>query len=563
MRFPILVTALFTAALNAATPSTAPTVTPLQQVSPVIRASTPRVTGYRPIGCIGKGDLLTVVGTGFGASQGGRGVALGGRGIRVYLPVEGWSDTRLRVHLPDDPGVQAGQWYFVAVESGDHSSWLSNTDRNLQICAGNAVLKLPVTPLSPLTPSQVQGGGTSAGESLPEAPAGEKPISPANGGSLISGGLPPPPQLPADSVIAAGTGLSAEPGELLVVSADLDQAQQTLATAQQYGYAIKRRSVLTGLGLVLSTFRLPPGTTLGEAVIQLRTAAPRLWTDFNHRLTLQGDAAGSDYATRLVSWPQQRESCGRGLRIGIVDGKVPDSHPAIRGAAISHHNFVTHGLQPAPPEHALAVTALLAGQNGIGLTPAVTLFVAEVMRQRDKRHVDTTVEWLVEGLDWLVQQQVDVVNLSLGGPRNLIMQAAIDRVLALGIPVVAAAGNSGPGAEPVFPAAQDGVVAVTAVDADRRIYRKANRGDYIRFAAPGVDVRLPRMDGEGFVSGTSFASPFVAATLIAKHQTEPGVNWPELLLQLEEDALDLGDPGRDPVFGVGLVQGPVSCGGTG
>jgi subtilisin family serine protease len=155
------------------------------------------------------------------------------------------------------------------------------------------------------------------------------------------------------------------------------------------------------------------------------------------------------------------------------------------------------------------------------------------------------------------------MNLSLGGPRNLILEAAIGRVLGAGIPVVAAAGNDGPDAPPVYPAAQEGVIAVTAVDADRRVYRKANRGDYIRFAAPGVDVPVPRMDQEAYVSGTSFAAPLVTAALVAARQAGPARPWPDVIRQLEQAAQDLGAPGRDATFGAGLVQGPAQCGNPG
>jgi len=185
------------------------------------------------------------------------------------------------------------------------------------------------------------------------------------------------------------------------------------------------------------------------------------------------------------------------------------------------------------------------------------------MRQRDGKHIDATVEWLVQGLNWLVLQHVDVMNLSLGGLRNLILEAAIGRVLAAEIPVVAAAGNDRPDAPPVYPVAQEGVIAVTAVDADRHVYRKANHVDYIRFAAPGVDVPVPRMDQEAYVSGTSFAAPLVTAALVAVRQAGPARPWPDVARQLEQAAQDLGAPGRDTTFGAGLLQGPAQCGSPG
>ncbi len=563
----------FTSAAFAAPPPQVPVAPSVpakpvpQQRSAVPPPAPPKITGYNLIGCVARGGVLNVIGSGFGMQQGARGVALGGYGLHVDLTIDAWSDTRVRVRIPADPRIEADQWYYVGVEGSDHSQWLSNIDRNFQICAGGAVLSKALTPSLP----QPAGGGLPApgakagdagqGDGSEQAGSewsgGGADSSTSTGSGTLIGSLPPPaatarPPPPQDDSI--------EPGELLVVSADLAQAQQVQAIAAQLGYAVKRRSVLTGLGLVMTTFRLTPDTPPAQALALLREQAPDLWADFNQRLGLQGGDSARTYAARLVAWPQRREGCGSGLRIGIVDTPLPDDHPALRGAAITRRNFVTHGVEPAPPGHALAVAALLDGSDGTGLTPAAALFVAEVMRQRDGRHIDTTVEWLVQGLDWLVRQHVDLVNLSLGGARNLIMEAAIARVLAQGIPVVAAAGNNGPGADPVYPAAQDGVIAVTAVDADRRIYRKANRGDYIRFAAPGVDVWVPRVKDSGFVSGTSFAAPFVAAALAAERQAQPKTDWKTLIGQLEQRATDLGDPGRDTTFGVGLIRAPAACG---
>src|SRR3546814_4413372 len=92
------------------------------------------------------------------------------------------------------------------------------------------------------------------------------------------------------------------------------------------------------------------------------------------------------------------------------------------------------------------------------------------------------------------------------------MRLTVERARAGGMRLVAAAGNEGPHAAPVFPAGYPSVLAVTAVDASLQPYRHANRGDYIDLAAPGVDVWSARRgQGGRYNSGTSFAAPFVAA----------------------------------------------------
>jgi hypothetical protein len=378
-------------------------------------------------------------------------------------------------------------------------------------------------------------------------------------GSLLGQPLPAPPQAPAHAT-ARGEDDASEPDELLILSPDLPHALQVQQFGQGIGLAVKRRHVLQGLGLVVTTFRVPRDVAPAQLVQQLRTQAPDLWIDLNHRLTLQADTDARRYPARMLAWPTAAQDCGRGVRIGLVDGPLPDHHPLLEGGAITRRSFVTHGVQPAPFDHALAVAAILIGRDGRGLVPAAELFNAEVMRQRDKMHVDTTVDWLVQGLDWLAQQQVDLINLSLGGPRNLILAAAVQRVLELDIPVIAAAGNQGADAEPLYPAAQDGVIAITAIDARRRLYRHANRGDHIDFAAPGVDIWVPHSEGNAFVSGTSFAAPYITALLAARRQSQLLVPWADHVQGLIDVAEDLGDPGRDALFGFGLPRAERICG---
>jgi subtilisin family serine protease len=155
-------------------------------------------------------------------------------------------------------------------------------------------------------------------------------------------------------------------------------------------------------------------------------------------------------------------------------------------------------------------------------------------------------------LDWLLSKDIDVVNVSMAGPPNKLLELALKKFEERGIPVVAAAGNGGPSADPMFPAAYEDVIAVTAVDAQSKAFRLANRGSYVDLAAPGVDVRhLKPGNGYGTSSGTSFAVPFVStAVAIMKHQ-HPYSDPAKILF---ESAKDLGEPGKDDIYGYGLVS---------
>jgi subtilisin family serine protease len=153
-----------------------------------------------------------------------------------------------------------------------------------------------------------------------------------------------------------------------------------------------------------------------------------------------------------------------------------------------------------------------------------------------------------------------VINMSLAGPPNALLERAGATLAARGVTVVAAAGNDGANSPPRYPAAYPWAIAVTAVDASKRAYRKAVRGSHISFAAPGVSLRLPWVAGEPqTVSGTSFAAPLVAAALLAIGEAASGRRGGDSVGRLAAAVEDLGAPGRDPIYGWGLVQVDAVC----
>jgi subtilisin family serine protease len=213
--------------------------------------------------------------------------------------------------------------------------------------------------------------------------------------------------------------------------------------------------------------------------------------------------------------------------------------------------------------HGTAVAALLVGAPASGFPGLVSdaeLYAADTFIGIGPKNLRTNVLLLSQGLNWLLEQEVSVINASLTGPDNRLLRTAIDRLSERNIPVIAAAGNGGSSAPPAFPAAYPKAIAVTAVDRLLRPYRQANRGEYLTVAAPGVRIWTPSPDGGGqYSDGTSFATPYVtaAAALLRHHQ--PRLTPVELTEQLRGNARDLGPPGKDRIFGWGLLQSPVRC----
>ncbi len=131
----------------------------------------------------------------------------------------------------------------------------------------------------------------------------------------------------------------------------------------------------------------------------------------------------------------------------------------------------------------------------------------------------------------------------------------VGQAMKTGALLVAAAGNDGPGAQPPYPAALAGVLAVSATDANDRVYQHATRGNHVAMAAPGVDVVAAGPGGRWSLhSGTSFAAAHVAGVAALLYAARPSLGAAEVRSILEATAVDLGPRGRDPEFGAGRVD---------
>jgi subtilisin family serine protease len=194
-----------------------------------------------------------------------------------------------------------------------------------------------------------------------------------------------------------------------------------------------------------------------------------------------------------------------------------------------------------------------------GLLPGAELYAAAVYERRDDR-ISASAVAIATALDWLVANRVTVVNLSLSGQPNRLLERAARRAAERGTILVAAAGNGGPEAEPAYPAAYPEVIAVTAVDERGQAFAGANRGDYIAFAAPGVRVWAPGGGPFGqYLTGTSYATPFAAAVIALELMNGKPAEPAGLSRELAAHSDHLGAPGRNPVYGYGLVKAARAC----
>lgn len=329
-----------------------------------------------------------------------------------------------------------------------------------------------------------------------------------------------------------GAGNPAVRGRLVA----LDPAGAALELALRAGFTIVASEQDPVIGVNLVVLGAPRGLTTAAAMALIRRASPGLNVEFDHIYEPAGGELAATSAA-LAGGAAALAGGGRPL-IGMIDGGVAQN-PALQSATIEQKGFAG----PAQATgHGTAVASLIVGSNGKfrGAAPEASLLVGDVYGGNPAAGSALAI---AKAMSWIASKQPSVINVSLVGPRNRIVERAVAAVQGRGIKVVAAVGNDGPAAPPQFPASQAGVIAVTGVDASNRALAEAGRPLHLDYSAPGADMAAA-LPGKGYASvrGTSFAAPFVSARLALTGSTA----------QLDAEASRKGH-GR---IGRGIVCGP-------
>lgn len=145
--------------------------------------------------------------------------------------------------------------------------------------------------------------------------------------------------------------------------------------------------------------------------------------------------------------------------------------------------------------------------------------------------------------------------MSFAGPNDPEIARSLIAASRKGVVLVAAAGNAGPKAAPLYPAAHPNVIAVAAVDARDEISRFSVRGHHVAIVAPGVDVVGPA-PGQTYQlsTGTSVAAAHISGIAALLIELRPTLTPKTLRNLLLSTARDLGATGRDDSYGAGLAD---------
>ncbi|MFP5503858.1 MAG: S8 family serine peptidase, partial [Candidatus Sericytochromatia bacterium] len=226
--------------------------------------------------------------------------------------------------------------------------------------------------------------------------------------------------------------------------------------------------------------------------------------------------------------------------------------------------------------HGTHVAGIIAavGNNGLGSIGLAWKTKVMPIRVLGVDGTGTTYD-TAAAIEHAVAKGASVINMSLGSPdRSKIEEQAVARAIAAGVVVVAAAGNeAGSGNYLEYPACYPGVLSVGAIDPELKRASFSNFNSQVSLVAPGVDILstipsrlVPGGQGRavGFLSGTSMASPFVAAAAALVLTVHPNWTPAQVAKRLTDSASDLtftGDaPGYDVYTGFGLLDAARAVG---
>jgi hypothetical protein len=252
---------------------------------------------------------------------------------------------------------------------------------------------------------------------------------------------------------------------------------------------------------------------------------------------------------------------GKSIKIAVVDSGIETTHEDLKIAGgVSFVDYTTS--YNDDNGHGTHVAGIIGAKNNqvgiVGVAPDSELYAVKVLDQNGVGYLSD----LLEGIDWCIENNIDIINLSLGRPEDSqTMKAVVNKAYENNNLVVAAAGNSGTagGTETniTSPARYESVIAVGAVDENNVRANFSSTGPTLEIAAPGVNIVSTYMNNKYAASeGTSMAAPFAAGVLALLKESNENKTAVELRTLLQKGAADIGEQGRDTWYGFGLVQAP-------
>jgi hypothetical protein len=367
-----------------------------------------------------------------------------------------------------------------------------------------------------------------------------------------------------------GTPLkSIVPKEVLITVRAKKEVLKPLLEKLERSYRLEVVEIteLGSLKRSLIRLRIPDGRTVDEVIDSLSRDPYKITPQPNYIYR----SCGVDKADPLLDLQYALKTMGAdrlpsgidgsGVKVALIDTGVDYLHQDLKGR-IAQKKDVTDNDTFQDDLHGTALAGIIAAHcgNGVGicgLAPGAEIIAIKACRPitEGKMAAMTTSYWLAQGLDFAILQKAQVINLSLGGPKDPIVIELINEAFSRGSVIVAAAGDKGLTTYPPYPAALPEVIAVAAVDIKENPYAEGIKGDFVTLCAPGVDIMttLPG-DKYNFCTGTSMAAAYVTGAVVLLLQKYSNLKPQKVRSLLERSTKDLGASGKNDECGCGLLD---------
>lgn len=276
------------------------------------------------------------------------------------------------------------------------------------------------------------------------------------------------------------------------------------------------------------------------------------------------DVESLDYGIRLINAEKEWTlSKGENINVAIIDTGIDYTHVDLKdnfkgGITITSLDYNDYMDRCGHGTFCAGIIGAVENKTGlIGIAPKCNLYAVKALGDKGQG----SVEWLTAGINWCIENDIDVINMSLGSANgSQLLYDAVRRAYLKNIIMVAAVGNDFREIEVEYPARYPEVIGVTAVDMNKKLGSFCTTGSKVELSAPGVNITSTYLNNKyACGSGTSFAAPHItgAIALIQSHNlktTGKKLTLEELRKVLTTSIQDLGISGRDNQYGFGLFN---------
>ena len=314
------------------------------------------------------------------------------------------------------------------------------------------------------------------------------------------------------------------------------------------------------LGSTIGLFRIVDRRPVELVSREVAVEAGVRSVQLNFRYLLQDQKAAltegdpAQYANAKLRLPQAHTLAqGANVTIAVIDSGIDAKHPELVNAVAD--SFDALGSKEGPHVHGTGIAgAIVAHARLMGSAPQARILGIRAFGAAPNGAQSTSFV-ILKALNYAAEHGAQIINMSFAGPKDPLIERGIAATAARGILMVAASGNAGAKSPPLYPAANANVIAVSATDAQDKLFTASNRGGHIAISAPGVDIFLPAPDEKyQITSGTSFSAAYISGLAALMLERNPALKPDEVRAILMKTARDLGAPGRDDLFGAGAAD---------